>query len=173
MSGVNDDCYVHYYRQQQNTSIANETFLSTLAPVTRQLAQGGSEGQHQCQSTIVGGACQSTIVGGACQSKIVGGACQSTIVGGAWVCVMSHIRDSEYGLIWERGYYLSGLKKHWVDFYHYRVFVCKHCQHTYMIKQHVKVNFASSDPFKIKHVSHEVMVASLNREKIAVWHFKS
>ncbi len=26
--GVNDDCYVHYYIQQQNTSIAQESFLS-------------------------------------------------------------------------------------------------------------------------------------------------
>ncbi len=36
MSGVNDDCYVHYYIQQQNTSIAMETFLSTPAPVLKQ-----------------------------------------------------------------------------------------------------------------------------------------
>ncbi len=34
-SGVNDDCYVHYYIQQ-NTSIAQETFLSTCAPASKQ-----------------------------------------------------------------------------------------------------------------------------------------
>ncbi len=31
MSGVNDNCYVHYYIQQQNTSIPMEPFLSTSA----------------------------------------------------------------------------------------------------------------------------------------------
>ncbi len=36
MSGVNDDHYVHYYIQQQNTSIAQESFLSTSAPVSKQ-----------------------------------------------------------------------------------------------------------------------------------------
>ncbi len=35
-----------------------------------------------------------------------------------------------------------------VDFYHYRVVVCTHCQDTFQFKQHVKVNFASDDPFK-------------------------
>ncbi len=29
-----------------------------------------------------------------------------------------------------------------VDFYHYRVVVYTHCQHTFMLKKHVKVNFA-------------------------------
>ncbi len=94
---------------------------------------------------------------------------------GLGLCDVTHTR------IWERLDLRKGLlyigikknKKHWVDFYHYRVDVYKHCQHTFMFKQHVKVNFASDDPFQIKHVSHEVMVASLNRENIAVWHFKS
>ncbi len=36
--------------------------------------------------------------------------------------------------------YLSGFKKkkHWVDFYQYRVVVYIQCQHTFLIKQHVK-----------------------------------
>ncbi len=76
--------------------------------------------------------------------------CQSTIVGGAWVCVTSHRQEAENGLIWKRGYYFLGLNKnHWVDFYHYKVDVCTHCQHTFMFKQHVKVNFASDDSFKV------------------------
>ncbi len=37
-----------------------------------------------------------------------------------------------------------------MDFYHYRVDWYKNCHHTFMFKQHVKVNFASDDPFKIK-----------------------
>ncbi len=85
------------------------------------LTQGGSKVKHQCQSTIVGG---------------------------AWVCVTSHSQESENGLIWERSYHLSGEKKHSVDFYHNRVVVYKHCQHTFMFKLHVEVNFASDDPFK-------------------------
>ncbi len=40
-------------------------------------------------------------------------------------------------------------KKHWVDFYYYRVVVFTHCQHTFQFKQHVKVNFACDDPFKV------------------------
>ncbi|KAL0164097.1 hypothetical protein M9458_039850, partial [Cirrhinus mrigala] len=53
MSGVNDDCYDHYYIQQQNTSIAkSETFLSSPALELKQrrsesncsqLSQGGSK----------------------------------------------------------------------------------------------------------------------------------
>ncbi|KAL0181792.1 hypothetical protein M9458_024198, partial [Cirrhinus mrigala] len=50
LSGVNDDCCVHNYIQQQNTSIAqSETFLSpctgvnTMAFGLLQLSQGGSK----------------------------------------------------------------------------------------------------------------------------------
>ncbi len=43
-------------------------------------------------------------------------------------------------------------KKHRVDFYHYRVVVYTHCQHTFMFKQHVKVHFTSDDPFKLKNM---------------------
>ncbi len=41
-------------------------------------------------------------------------------------------------------------KKHWVDFYHYRVVVYTHCQHTFQFKQHVKVHFESEILFKVK-----------------------
>ncbi len=34
-----------------------------------------------------------------------------------------------------------------MDIYHYRVVVYTHFQHTFMFKQHVKMNFASDDPF--------------------------
>ncbi len=57
--------------------------------------------------------------------------------------------------IWERLDLKKGIlfiwikKKHWVDFYHYKVVVYTHCQHTFQFKQHVKVNFASDDPFKV------------------------
>ncbi len=40
-------------------------------------------------------------------------------------------------------------KKHWVDFYHYRVVVYTHCQHTFQFKQLVKVHVALHDPFNI------------------------
>ncbi len=37
MSGVKDDCFIHYYIQQQNTSIAqSETFLPSPAPESTQ-----------------------------------------------------------------------------------------------------------------------------------------
>ncbi len=48
----------------------------------------------------------------------------------------------------EKGILFIEIKKsHWVDFYHYRVVVYTHCQHTFMFKQHAKVSFASDDPF--------------------------
>ncbi len=37
-----------------------------------------------------------------------------------------------------------------MDLYHYWVVVYTHCQDTFQFKQHVKVNFASDDPFKCK-----------------------
>ncbi len=49
--------------------------------------------------------------------------------------------------IWERDKDFSR-KKHWVDFYHYRVVVYTHCQHTFQLKQLVKVHVALYDPFK-------------------------
>ncbi len=128
MSGVNDDCYVHYYIQQQNTSNHLGDILVFTCSCVETMADGlqptqcGSKVKHQCQLTIVGG---------------------------ALACVMSHSQGSENGLILERGHNLSiFLKNHWVDFYHYRVVVYTHCQHTFQFKHHVKVNFASDDPFK-------------------------
>ncbi len=58
--------------------------------------------------------------------------CQSTIVGAAFIRVTSHRQEAENNL---------------VDFYH-RVDVYTHYQHTFMFKQHVKVNLASDDLFK-------------------------
>ncbi len=68
--------------------------------------------------------------------------------GRVWICVTSHRQAFENSLIWERGNYLTRLKKHWVDLYHYRVVVYTHCQHTFQSKQLVKVHVASGDPFK-------------------------
>ncbi len=76
--------------------------------------------------------------------------CQSTIVGGAWVCVTSHSQEAENGLISERDIIYRDLKKHWVDFYHYRVYVYKHCQQ--LFKHHVKVNLASDDTFNTNNI---------------------
>ncbi len=36
-----------------------------------------------------------------------------------------------------------------MDFYHYRVVVYTHCQHTFQFKLIVKVHVASYDPFKL------------------------
>ncbi len=95
-----------------------------------QLTQGGSEVRHQ--SSL----CWNTTV-------------NQTIVGGAWIRVTSHWQASDIGSIWERGKDFSRFKKkkHWVDFYHYRVVVYTHCQHTFQFKQRVKVHVASYDPF--------------------------
>ncbi len=61
----------------------------------------------------------------------------------------SHSQESVNHLNWERAYYLWGLKKkHWVDFYRCRVDVYTYWQHTFMFKQHLKVNFTSDYPFK-------------------------
>ncbi len=57
--------------------------------------------------------------------------------------------------IWERLNLKKGVLFIWikkkntnVDYHHYWVVVYTHCQHKFMFKQHVKVNFASDDPFK-------------------------
>ncbi len=71
--------------------------------------------------------------------------CPSIVVGGALACVMSLCQESVNGLTWDSAYDLRWLKKnnnkHWVDFYHYRVVMYTHCQHTFMFKHHVKVIF--------------------------------
>ncbi len=80
MSEVNENCYVHYYIQQQNTSIAMDTFLSTSLLRRQnnggllQLTQGGSKVRRPCQTTILGA---------------------------TFVHVMSHRQEAENGLIWK------------------------------------------------------------------------
>ncbi len=56
--------------------------------------------------------------------------CQSPIVG----AVCAELRISEQPNL-RKGIFF---KNHWVDFYHYRVDVYTHFQHTFMFKQHVK-----------------------------------
>ncbi len=74
--------------------------------------------------------------------------------------VTSHRQASEIGSIWERGKDLTRLKnkKHWVDFYHYRVVVYTHWQHTFQFKQLVKVHVASNDPFNNALVNAEINI---------------
>ncbi len=62
--------------------------------------------------------------------------CQSTIVGGASVRVTSHGQMARF----EKGIKILVKKKHWVDFYHYRVVVYTHCQNKFPFKQLVKVH---------------------------------
>ncbi len=47
-----------------------------------------------------------------------------------------------------KGILKSGLKKHWLDFYRYRVDVYTHFQQIY-VQTTYKVNFTSDDPFKV------------------------
>ncbi len=72
------------------------------------LTQGGSKVRRSCQSTIVGGAC-------------------------------AELRHSDRNLrtAWfEKGGFKIGIKKkNTVDFYHYRMDVYTHFQHTFMFKQ--------------------------------------
>ncbi len=68
------------------------------------------------------------------------------------------------GSIWERGKDLSRLKiKHWVDFYHYRVVVYTHCQHTIQFKLLVKVNVALYDPFRWQISGHAAVEKLIKR----------
>ncbi len=79
--------------------------------------------------------------GGALSSLRGGGAkirrpCQSTIVGGA--CAELRHSDRNLRAAWfEKGDFKIGIKKkkHWVYFYHYRMDVYTHFQHTFMFKQ--------------------------------------
>ncbi len=72
--------------------------------------------------------------------------CKSTIVGGASVRVTSHRQTARF----EKGVKIlvDKKKKHWVDFYHYRVVVYTRCQHTFQFKQLIKVHVALYDHFK-------------------------
>ncbi len=71
--------------------------------------------------------------------------CQLTIVGGASVRVTSHRQTARFE---KEVKILVDKKKHWVDFYHYRI-VYTHCQQTFQFKQLVKVHVALYDPFHI------------------------
>ncbi len=61
MLGVNDDCYVHYYIQQQNFNRLGDILVYTCSGVETmvdclQLTQSGSMLKWQCSLAVVGGA---------------------------------------------------------------------------------------------------------------------
>ncbi len=112
-----------------NNKTSQESFLSTSAPAMKQLMTGHSgrvRGKTPLQSVLK------------CY-------CQSTIVGGASIRVMSQRQTARF----EKGVKIlvDKKKKHWVYFYHYRVVVYTHYQHTFQFKQLVKVHVALCDPF--------------------------
>ncbi len=74
--------------------------------------------------------------------------CQSTIMGGAWQNYVTLPRICEQLDLRKSLLFMGIEKKHRVDLYHYRVVVCTHCQHTFLFRHHVKMNFASDVPFK-------------------------
>ncbi len=123
MSGVNDDCCVHYNIQQRNTSImntSNETFWSTSA---------------QWLTAHSGQFCDKT-------PGLINNRGR-----GLGLCNVTQLR------IWtarfEKGVMIhsDGKKNTLLNFYHYRVVVYTHWQDTFQFKLHVKVNLASDDPF--------------------------
>ncbi len=131
MSGVNDDCYIHYYIHQLNTSTANRRhFVFPCTGVDTmmdwwQLTQGWSKVRHPCQSTIMGGTCT--------ELRHSDKALRT-----AWFEILKH-----------------GFKKttkHWVDIYHYRMDVYIHFQHTFMFKQLVKWILHPMTPSSKDHV---------------------
>ncbi len=97
MSGVNDDCYIHYYIQQQNASIAQSE--TSCLPLHRSQHNGGQLTQFTQGRSKVRRSCQSTIVGGACTEL--------------------HHSERNFRTAWlEKGDFKIGiLKKHWVDIY--------------------------------------------------------
>jgi len=51
---------------------------------------------------------------------------------------------------WECLSFLTIKKKvEWMDFFHCMVVVSTHCKDTFICKHHIKVNFASDDPFNV------------------------
>ncbi len=63
--------------------------------------------------------------------------CQSTIMG--WACTELRHSDRNLRTAWfEKVDFKMGIKKHWVDFYYYRMNVNTQFQHTFLFKQHVK-----------------------------------
>ncbi len=97
------------------------TGVDTMAD-SSQLIQGGSKVRRSCQSTIVGGVC-------------------------------TELRHSDRALrtAWfEKGILKWGLKKkHWIDFYHYRMDVYIHFQQTFKFKQLVKWILHQMTPLKL------------------------
>ncbi len=76
--------------------------------------------------------------------------CQSTIVGAA--CAELHHSDRNLRTAWfEKGDFKIGIfkKKHWVDFYHHRMDVYTHFQHTFMFKQLVKLILHPMTPLNV------------------------
>ncbi len=110
----NEDSYVQSYIQTQSTRIASETLL------TLQLLERG----NRRAETIAMQGCQSAAV--ARPSKM-------------WRHTAVRIKTAGLvRMIWFKGF----KNEEWVDFYHCRVVVFTHCQHTFMSKNHVKVDFA-------------------------------
>ncbi len=113
MSGVNDDLFIITSNNKTPQSLNRRwSCLPLHRRQSSQLTQGGgSKVRRPCQSTIVGGVC-------------------------------TELRHSDRNLrtAWfEKEDFKIGIKKkHWVDFYHYRMDVYTHFQHTFMFKQHVK-----------------------------------
>ncbi len=87
------------------------TGVDTMAD-SSQLTQGGSKVRRSYQSTIVGAFCAE----------------------------LRHSDRNLWAAWFEKGDFKIGFKKkkHWVDFYHYRMDVYTHFQHTFMFKQLVK-----------------------------------
>ncbi len=76
-----------------------------------QVSQGGPKVKEPCQLTIVGVACAELVI----------------------LKRIAELPDLRKGIL------KQGLKKkHWVDFYHYRMDVYTHFEHTYIFKQLVK-----------------------------------
>ncbi len=114
MSGVNDDCYVQYYIQHQNISIAWEPFLSTS--LLRRWNNGGR--------TV-------TAHTGRVEGKTLVSNYHGSVLG---LCDVTQTRSWEWFDLKKGILFIEIEKYHWVDFYHYRLVVYAHCQHTFMFK---------------------------------------
>ncbi len=137
MSGVNDDCYVHYYIQQGCSPFhfwiifksLKMSFLSTFAPAVKKLMTAHS-------GWVWGKTPEQSVLKRYCQSNYRGR--------GLHPCdVTQRLARFEKGV----KILVDLKKKHWVDFYHYRVVVYTHCQHTFQFKQLVKAHVALDEPY--------------------------
>ncbi len=109
-------------RTPQSLNLRHLVFLCTGVDTmaeSSQLSQGGSKVRRSCQSTV------------------------------GVVCTELPHSDRTLRTAWfEKGDFKMGiLKKHQVDFYHYRMDVYTLPTHIY-VQTSCKVNFASDDPFK-------------------------